>query len=124
MRFKEILEMVCRMLRITKKLKKYRGRHRYCCMPNTVKLIERARVCQLLKITKKLKKCHNCHLHFLPDMVTFIDGKTTCYSCAKEKEDRTLGGEIIGIKNWMLFYSGLSFIVGVILTACIYWVIK
>lgn len=54
MRFKEILEMVCRML----------------------------------KVTKKLKKCHNCHRHFLPDMVTFIDGKTTCYSCAKKKANK------------------------------------
>ena len=120
MRFKEILEMVCRMLRITKKLKKYRGRHRHYM----VKFDERERVCRLLKITKKLKKCHNCHRHFLPDMLTSVGGKTICYSCAKEKEEITLGGEIIGIKNWMLFYCGLSLIVGVILTACIYWVIK
>ena len=91
MRFKEILEMVCRMLRITKKLKKYRGR--------LVRFDERDRVRQLLKITKKLKKCHNCHRHFLPDMVTFIDGKTTCYSCAKKKANKDSNNGIDSLKN-------------------------
>ncbi len=110
MRFKEILEMVCRMLKITKKLKKYRGRHPHCCLPNMVAAIERARVCQLLKITKKLKKCHNCHRHFLPDMVTSVDGKTICYSCAKEKKKEISAVKSLVSANWMLFYIGLSFI--------------
>ncbi len=90
MRFKEILEMVCRML----------------------------------KVTKKLKKCRICHRHFLPDMVTSVDGKTICYSCAKKKANKDSNNKNYRLKNHIIAYCGLSFSAGVILTACIYWVIK
>lgn len=87
-------------------------------------IIEHGRMCRMSKVSKKLKKCHSCHRHFLPDMVTSVGGKITCYSCAKSQDERELNSEIVRIKKLAMFYHGVSFIVGVVLTACVYWVIK